>query len=103
MALETKIWDPAEHLDSDEAIAAYMDAAMQDGDPALFAAALGDVARAHGMSKIARETGLSRESLYRSLAPGGNPEFGTILRVMRALGLRLTAVPVDEHTGRAAS
>ena len=91
MALATKPWDPAEFLDSDEAVAAYIDAALDDGDPALVAAALGDVARARGMSRIANETGMSRESLYKALNEKGNPEFGTVLRVMKALGLRLAA------------
>lgn len=95
MALKTKRWDPAEHLDSVEAVIAYMDAALEDGDPALIAAALGDVARARGMSQISRETGLSRESLYKALSADGNPEFGTVVRVLRALGLRLTTSPAE--------
>ena len=94
MSLETMPWDVTEHLDNDEAIAAYVDAALEDGDPALIAAALGDIARARGMAQIASETGLSRESLYRALSTKGNPEFGTILAVMRALGLRLSAKPL---------
>ena len=95
MGLKTKRWDPAEHLDSEEAIVAYVDAALADGDPSLIAAALGDVARARGMSQIARETGLSRESLYKALNADGNPEFATVMRVMKALGLRLTASPAE--------
>ncbi len=95
MALKTKRWDPAEHLDSDEAIAAYVDAALEDGDPGLIAAALGDVARARGMSQIARETGLSRESLYKALSAEGNPEFSTVVRVMKALGLRMATAPAE--------
>lgn len=95
MALKTKRWDPAEHLNSDEAIVAYVDAVLEDGDPALITAALGDIARARGMSQIARDTGLSRESLYKALSAEGNPEFSTVVRVMRALGLRLTATPVE--------
>jgi probable addiction module antidote protein len=91
MALKTKRWDPVEHLDSDEAIVAYVDAALEDGDPAVIAAALGDVARARGMSQISRDAGLSRESLYKALSADGNPEFSTVVRVMKALGLRLTA------------
>ena len=73
-------------------MAAYLEAAFEDGDPALIAAALGDIARAKGMSQIARETGLGRESLYKALSPDGNPEFSTVLKVVRALGLRLHAV-----------
>ena len=87
----TRIWDPAEHLQSDEEMAAYLEAALQEGDTSLFAAALGDIARAKGMSQLARETGLGRESLYKALSPSGNPEFATILRVVNALGLQLHA------------
>lgn len=85
----TTAWDPAKYLDSDEAIAAYLDAALEEDDPALLAAALGDVARAKGMTEIARETGLGRESLYKGLSSKGNPEFGTVQKVVRSLGLRL--------------
>jgi len=72
-------------------MAAYLEAALEDGDPVVVAAALGDIARASGMSAIAREAGLGRESLYKALSPGGNPEFATVLKVVRALGLRLHA------------
>ncbi len=88
---KTKPWDAAEHLETEEDMAAYLEAALDDGDPALVAAALGDIARAKGMSEIARETGLGRESLYKALSPEGNPEFATVLKVVRALGLRLHA------------
>ena len=84
-------WDPAEHLTSTEAKVAYLEAALQEGDPALVAAALGDIARAEGMSRIARDTGLGRESLYKALSPNGNPEFGTVMKVVAALGLQLHA------------
>lgn len=89
--LRTKKWDAAEHLKSDADMVAYLEAALEDGDPALVAAALGDVARARGMSTIAKETGLGRESLYKALSPGGNPGFSTVLKVVKALGLRLHA------------
>jgi probable addiction module antidote protein len=72
-------------------LAIRLEAALEDGDPALIAAALGDIARAKGMSEIARETGLGRESLYKALSPDGNPEFSTVLKVVRALGIRLHA------------
>ncbi|MBN9061195.1 MAG: putative addiction module antidote protein [Rhizobiales bacterium 65-9] len=88
--VKTRPWDPAERLDSPEAIAAYLDAAMEEGDPALIAAALGDVARARGMTQMARDTGVTREALYRALSPDGNPEFSTVLKVMKSLGLRLS-------------
>ena len=90
---ETRPWDAAEHLESEEDLAAYLEAALTDDDPALIAAALSDIAHARGMTEIARETGLGRESLYRALSPEGNPEFATVLKVVRALGLRLHASP----------
>ncbi len=86
---KTHPWDVTRYLDSDEAIAAYLDAALEEDDPALLAAALGDVARAKGMTQIARETGLGRESLYKALSGTRSPDFDTILRVVGALGLRL--------------
>jgi len=82
-------WDAARYLESDEDIAAYLDAALEEDDPALLAAALGDVARAKGMTDIARDTGLGRESLYKALSADGNPEFGTVQKVVRSLGLKL--------------
>jgi len=87
----TKKWDAAEHLKSDADMAAYLEAALEEGDPALVAAALGDIARAKGMGNLARETGLGRESLYKALSADGNPELATILKVVKALGLRLHA------------
>ena len=92
--MTTRIWDPAEHLQSEEDMAAYLQAALEEGDASLFAAALGDIARAKGMSQLARDTGLGRESLYKALSPTGNPEFATILKVVNALGLQLHATPV---------
>jgi probable addiction module antidote protein len=89
----TRPWDPAEHLHTDEDMAAYLEAALEDGDAALIAAALGDIARAKGMTQLARETGLGRESPYKALSPLGNPEFATIMKVVGALGLRLHASP----------
>ena len=88
---KTRLWDPAEHLETEEDMAAYLEAALEDGDSALVAAALGDIARAKGMSQIARETGLGRESLYKALSAEGNPEFATVLKVLRSLGLRFHA------------
>jgi probable addiction module antidote protein len=82
-------WDTAEYLKTDKDIANYLEAVFEDGDPALVAAALGDVARAKGMAQIAQAAGLGRESLYKALSPEGNPEFATVLKVMRALGLKL--------------
>lgn len=91
---KTKPFDPAEYLDDSESIAAYLTDALESGDPAFIADALGVIARARGMSEVAQEAGVSRESLYRALSTDGNPEFATVLRVMKALGLRLSAVPI---------
>jgi probable addiction module antidote protein len=96
MPLEAKPWDAADHLDSDAAVAAYLEAAFAEADPSLIAAALGDVARAQGMSSVAQEAGLSRESLYKALSPEGNPELATVLRVLRALGMRLSVQSVEQ-------
>jgi probable addiction module antidote protein len=93
--IKTRVWDAAEHLETDEDITAYFEAALEDGDPALITAALGDIARAKGMTQIARDTGLGRESLYKALSAEGNPEFATIMKVVRALGLRLHAEVVQ--------
>ncbi len=93
MSAKTKTFDPAAYLESDEAIAAYLESAMESADAAIIADALGVVARVHGMSRIAKETGLSRESLYKALSAEGNPEFSTVLRVTRALGMRLSVTP----------
>ncbi len=91
--IRTKRWDAADHLESRADVAAYLEAALEDGDPALVAAALGDIAKAKGMTQLARDTGLGRESLYKALSPSGNPEFATVLRVVGALGLQLHAAP----------
>ena len=88
----TSIWDATEHLETEEDMAAYLEAALEENDPALVASALGDIARAKGMSEIAKQTGLGRESLYKALSSEGNPEFATILKVINALGLQLHAV-----------
>lgn len=88
---ETRPWDAVEHLESEEDMVAYLEAALEEGDASLVAAALGDIARAKGMTAIARETGLGRESLYKALSPEGNPELATILKVVRSLGMSLHA------------
>jgi len=93
---KTKPFDPAEYLDDSDAIATYMSEALESEDPAFVADALGVVARARGMSEVARKAGMSRESLYRALSTDGNPEFATVLRVLQALGLRLSAAPVQQ-------
>jgi len=88
---KTLPWDAAEHLETEEDMAAYLEAALEEGDASLVAAALGDIARAKGMTEIARQTGLGRESLYKALSPEGNPELATILKVVCSLGLSLHA------------
>jgi probable addiction module antidote protein len=93
MPLKTKPFDPAVYLKTDVARAAYMTEALETGDAAFIADAVGVLARARGMSKVAKEAGLSRESLYRALSPEGNPEFSTVLKVMAALHLKLKAAP----------
>lgn len=95
--IETRTWDAAEHLETEEDMAAYLDAALEDGDTAVIVAALGDIARARGMAQIARETGLGRESLYKALSATGNPEFATILKVVRALGLQFHVQPAQSQ------
>ena len=94
--VKTTRWDAAEHLRDDEDVAAYLEAALDDGDHRIVAAALGDIARAKGMGRVAGNAGLSRESLYKSLSIHGNPEFGTILKVVKALGIRLTATVIGD-------
>lgn len=84
-------WDTAEYLKTEEDMAEYLNACMEEAgdDPAFIAKALGTIARARGMTQVARDAGVSRESLYRALSGNGNPEFGTILKVVKALGLKL--------------
>lgn len=94
---ETSPWSIQDSLQTPEDLALYLEAVFEDGDPLLIAAALGDIARSRGMSELARQTGLSRQNLYRALSPDGHPEFATVLKVMRALNLKLT-VAVDLET-----
>jgi len=95
MATKVKDYDVADHLRTPEEMAAYLEAciAESDGEASFVAKALGDIARAKGMSEIARETGLGRESLYKALSAGGNPQLDTIFRVAKALGLEITVRP----------
>ena len=92
-----KKWDRAEHLKTEEDMAMYLEACLEEaGDDAAFIAkALGNIARAKGMSQLSRDTGLGRESLYKALSGEGNPSFATILKVTRALGIRLHAAPAE--------
>jgi probable addiction module antidote protein len=93
MAEKVTRHDTAEYLKTDEDMAAYLDACLEEAgdDPAFIAHALGVIARARGMTQLARDTGLARENLYKALSIDGNPEFGTILKVVKALGLKLHA------------
>lgn len=86
-------WDLAEDMKTDRDRAEYLEAALEDGDPALIISVLGDIARSRGMTEVARDAGLGRESLYKALSSGGNPALATILKVIRAVGLRLHASP----------
>ncbi len=95
----TRPWDPAEHLETEEDMTAYLNVALEEGDLRLIMATLGDIARARRMVVVAQETGLGRESLYKSLSADGNPEFSTVLKVVRALGMRLQAATVPGAPG----
>ncbi len=95
MAIETTKFDIQNHLETHDDQVAYLEAVFEDGDPGLVAAALGDIARAHGASAFARETGLSRETIYKALRPGGNPTLATLNKAVKALGLKLSLAPVS--------
>jgi probable addiction module antidote protein len=103
----TRPYDAARYLKTEESMAAYLEAALEDGDPKVVTSALGAIARARGMAQIAREAGLSRESLYRALSPEGNPEMATFLKVVRAMGIHLHATatenPAPPGAGRPAT
>ena len=91
--IKTTRWDSAKHLETEADMAQYLEACLEENDPALIAHGLGVIARAKGMSDLARKTGLTREGLYKALTANGNPEFATILKVVHALGLQLHATP----------
>jgi len=91
MKTKTTVWKISDHLKTKAEREAYLNAAFEDGDTAVIAAALGDIAKAEGMSKVARKTGLGRESLYKALSPDGNPALTTILKVLKAFDLNLRA------------
>lgn len=86
-------YDAVDFLQSENDATAYLDAAFETGDTALIAAALGDVARARGMTQLAKETGITRDGLYKALSPTGNPSFGMVQKVVEALGYKLSVVP----------
>ena len=87
-------FDPAEQLKDEEDVAAYLTIVMEENDPALLAAALGDIARARGMSEISKASGITREALYKALRPKSSPRFDTIQKVCAALGVKLEAKPI---------
>ena len=89
MRIKLKEFDASAYLDNDEVIAEYLTAALEDGNPDVFLAAVGNVAKARGMSAIAESTGLGRESLYKSFAPGAKPRYDTVLKVLQSLGVKL--------------
>lgn len=93
MIKQAMAYDAAEFLETDEDIVAYLNAALEDGDPALVSAALGDIARARGMTQLARDTGITRDGLYKALSPTGNPSFSTVQKVVNALGYRIGVAP----------
>ena len=93
MSIKLKKWDVVDHLKTEEEVVLYLEACFEEdpGDGSLIRAALGDIARARGMAQLARDTGMSREGLYKALSKDGNPEFSTVVKVIHALGLRLHA------------
>ena len=90
-------FDAADYLDSEEAIAEYLSACLEDKNPDVFLAALSDVAKARGISRVAEASGLGRESLYKALSPGAHPRYDTILRVVSAMGLKFTVGGISPH------
>lgn len=97
---KTTRFDAADYLDTEERQVAYIAAALESGDADFVRDSLGLVARARGMGEIARKAGLNRESLYKALGEAGNPEFGTVMRIVRALGLTLSARPTSGRTSK---
>ena len=95
MSLKTLPFDPAEFLDTPEAVTEYLAAAFEANDPAIIADAIGVAARAHGMTRLAKDADLSRQALYRALSATGRPELPTLVKVLRALGVRLAPVPLE--------
>lgn len=88
-------FDAARYLTDDAAIAEYMNSVLETGDTDLLLLALSDVARARGMAQVAKDAGLGRESLYKALTPGAKPRFDTVVKVAKALGVRLTVEPAS--------
>jgi probable addiction module antidote protein len=91
-------FDAADYLNNDETIAEYLTAALEDPNPDVFLVAVRDVARARGIAQVAKDSGLGRESLYKALTPGAKPRYDTILRLLHAMGIQLTASPMQSAT-----
>ena len=91
-------FDIAEYLDSEEMIAAYLNEALNDDDPNTFLMAIGDVAKARGMTQIAKDAGLGRESLYKALVPNAKPRYDTIIKLIHSLGVNLSVTSRDKTT-----
>lgn len=104
MAEKFTRWDAADYLETEEDMALYLDACLEEdsGDGSLVRAALNDIARARGMTQLARDTGLTREGLYRALSASGNPEFSTVFKVIKALKMKLHATPATPAKPRRA-
>ena len=92
--VKIRTFDASEYLDNEEVIAEYLTAALEDGNPDVFLAAVGNVAKARGMTAIAESTGLGRESLYKAMAPGAKPRYDTVLKVLQSLGVKLSVSAV---------
>ncbi len=88
-------FDAADYLDNDEVIAEYLNAALEDKNPDVFLAAISDVAKARGLSRLAKDSGLGRESLYKALSPGAKPRYDTVIKLLRALGVDLRTSPTN--------
>lgn len=95
MATHIAPFDAADYLDDEQTIAEYLTAALEDPNPDVFMTAVRDVARARGMAQLAKDAGLGRESLYKALTPGDKPRYDTVLKLLNALGVRLSATPVQ--------
>ena len=92
--VKTATFDAADYLNDEETIAEYLTAALEDPNPDVFLAAVRDVARARGMTQLAKDAGLGRESLYKALTPGAKPRYDTVLKLLHALGVKISATPV---------
>lgn len=94
MTIKTKTFDATEYLDDEETIAEYLNMALEDSNPEMLLLAVKNIARARGMAQLAQDTGLGRESLYKALSDGAKPRYDTVLKVVRALGVKLHAEPI---------